>query len=365
MKKHCFFQTAVNLAFFLLFSLASSAQISDVGSMMAAGKADAQLLFESYLSPYINGFGAALAGGWYNTAESHKPGGFDITFTVNASMVPEKYTSFDLAELDLQSLHPDIPGANITPTVAGVAEDGPQLNYNLAGYELRAFNMPQGLDWRYVPAPTVQASVGLFKGTDLMGRYFPNIKKNDNTFGLWGLGLKHDIKQWIPGVKKLPVLQLSIMYGYTRLHTDVGISVEPDNIGALDNTTNITWEDQQMNFIAQSHTANLLIAAKLPVITFYGGAGFIKTQTNLNLKGYFPVADFVASAAAGEMVVTDQSAADALDPIDMEIKNQDGGYTKPRLNIGFRLKLSIITFHFDYTRANYNVFTGGLGFSWR
>jgi len=365
MKKQYFFRTATNLAIFLLFSFASSAQISDVGSMMAAGKADAQLLFESYLSPYINGFGAALAGGWYNTAESHKPGGFDITFTVNAAMVPQKYTSFDVAELDLQSLHLNDPDAGITPTVAGIAEDGSQLNYNLTGYELKAFDMPQGLDWRYVPAPTVQASVGLFKGTDLLGRYLPNIKKNDIGFGLWGIGVKHDIKQWIPVVNILPVLQLSLMYGYTKLHTNVGISVEPDQIGATDNTTDISWDNQEMIFIAQSHTANLLVAAKLPVITFYGGAGFIRTQSNLKLNGYFPVADFIASAVAGEMVVTDQSAAEALDPIDMEIKNQDGGYAKPRLNIGFRLKLSIITFHFDYTRANYNVFTGGFGFSWR
>jgi hypothetical protein len=365
MKKHLYLQSTFILTFFLLFSIVSKAQINQVGSMMAAGKADAQLLFESYLSPYINGFGAAMAGGWYNTAETHKPGGFDITFTVNAAMVPEKYTTMDLAALDLQSLHLNNPDENITPTVAGINEEGSQLNYTLAGYDLRAFNMPQGLDWRYVPAPTVQASVGLFKGFDLLGRYFPNIKKNDNSIGLWGLGVKHDIKQWIPGLNKLPVLQLSLMYGYTKLHTNVGISVEPDQIGARDNTTTISWDNQEMNFIAQSHTANLLVAAKLPVITFYGGAGFIKTQTNLKLKGYFPVADFVASATAGEMVVTDQSAADALDPIDMEIKNQDGGYTKPRLNIGFRLKLSIITFHFDYTRANFNVFTGGFGFSWR
>ena len=71
---------------------------------MAAGKADAELLFQSYLSPYVNGFGAAMAGGWYNTAETHKPGGFDITFTLNAAMVPEKYTTFDIDELDLQCL---------------------------------------------------------------------------------------------------------------------------------------------------------------------------------------------------------------------------------------------------------------------
>jgi hypothetical protein len=259
----------------------------------------------------------------------------------------------------------DDPNASIAPTVAGDHEPLPQLNYNLPGYELEAFEMPQGLDWRYVPAPMIQAGVGLYKGTDLLGRYLPDIKLAGVEIGMWGIGLRHDIKQWIPGIKKLPVLELSLMYGYTRLHSGIGISVEPDDIGATDNTTNISWEDQELTFLAQSHTANLLIAAKLPVITFYGGVGFIRTKTNLKLLGYYPVADFEASAMAGHIVVTDESANNAFDPIDMEIKNEDGSITDPRLNIGFRLKMSIITIHFDYTWANYSVFTAGLGVSWR
>ena len=104
----------------------------------------------------------------------------------------------------------------------------------------KAFDMPQGLDWRYVPAPMVQAGVGLFKGTDVLGRYLPNIKTSGSEFGLWGIGGKHDIKQWIPGVKKLPVLQLSLMYGYTKLHTNVGYRLNQTISDAMDNTTDIS-----------------------------------------------------------------------------------------------------------------------------
>jgi hypothetical protein len=52
-------------------------------------------------------------------------------------------------------------------------------------------------------------------------------------------------------------------------------------------------------------------------------------------------------------------------PIDIKVKNQDGGITKARYNLGMRLKLAIITIHFDYTHANYNVLTAGLGISFR
>jgi hypothetical protein len=61
--------------------------------------------------------------------------------------------------------------------------------------------------------------------------------------------------------------------------------------------------------------------------------------------------------------VTNQSAI--KDPIDIEIKNQDGGTTKPRFNAGIRFKFAVVTIHFDYTYANYSVATAGLGISLR
>jgi hypothetical protein len=152
------------------------------------------------------------------------------------------------------------------------------------------------------------------------------------------------------------------MYGYTKLHANVAISVTPSNINAIDQTTGISWENQQLDIVTQSHTANLLIAAKLPVITFYGGAGFVQTKSNLKLKGYYPIAD-LSGYTGTELAVTNESAA--LDPINMVVENKDGDLRKPRLNIGFRLKLSVITLNFDYTRAIFNVFTAGIGVSWR
>jgi hypothetical protein len=142
----------------------------------------------------------------------------------------------------------------------------------------------------------------------------------------------------------------------------VGLSVTPSNIHAVDQTTGISWENQQLNLVTQSHTANLLIAANLPVITIYGGAGFIQTKSNLKLKGYYPVAD-LSGFSGTELAVTNESAA--LDPINMIVENKDGDLRKPRLNIGLRLKLSVITLNFDYTRAIFNVYTAGIGVSWR
>ncbi|MFW6327113.1 MAG: DUF6588 family protein, partial [Bacteroidota bacterium] len=81
----------------------SKAQVKDLGNFMAGGVEDASALFDAYLSPYINGFGASLTGGWFNTAKPHKLGGFDITVTGNVAIVPDQYKTFDVEALGLQT----------------------------------------------------------------------------------------------------------------------------------------------------------------------------------------------------------------------------------------------------------------------
>lgn len=335
------------------------AQVGDIGALIAAGSADAELLLQPYISPAVNAFGAALGGGWYNTAKPHQLGGFDITITLNAGIIPKKYETFTIDNDALSLLQLNDPADNVTPTIAGAEESGPQINYYLGdgAYTDPAFNMPQGLDVRFIPTPMIQAGIGLIKGTELMVRYFPNIKIKGNEIGLWGLGGKHDIKQWIPGLKNVPVLNISLMYGYTRLHAYLPLSVEPEDIeaGSLPGADASEWENQELKLITRTHTANLLVSADLPVVTFYGGVGFVTTKTNLKLEGEYPVVSYEGTA----------SVEPVADPIDMEITNEDGSKTKPRLNAGVRFKLAVITLHFDYSWANYSVLTAGLGVSIR
>ncbi len=336
----------------------SHAQIELIGSMMAAGPDDAEKLIQPYITPAVNAFGAALGSGWYNTAETHKLGGFDITFTTSAGIVPKKFETFLIDDSELTNLQLHDPALNETPTVAGVKEFGPQLDYTYTEYPERAFDMPGGLNTNYVPAPMIQAGIGLIKGTEVLVRYMPNIKYKENEIGLWGIGGKHDIGQWIPAINKVPVLKLAVMYGYTKLHTVVDVNISPDDIGAgsLPGTDGSTWDNQFMKLTTQSHTANIIASVNLPVVCFYGGLGFVSTKSNLKLEGDYPSVYIEGSTPSIDVLV---------DPIDMEIKNQDGGLTKPRINAGVRFKFAIVTLHFDYSWANYSVMTAGLGFTFR
>lgn len=336
------------------------AQLSELGNMLAGGSEDAQTLLVPYITPAVNAFGAALAGGWYNTAEAHKPLGFDITITATAAIIPKDYQTFTIDTAALNILQLNDPSTIVSQTVAGDEIAGPQMDYSYGGYSEPAFSMPRGVNIRWVPAPMIQLGLGIYKGTDLMVRYMPNIRIKGNEFGLWGLGGKHDIKQWIPGLKNTPVFQMSVMYGYTRMHTFIDLDVTKNNIGAVGvpGEEDNKWTDQYMKMVAKSQTINLLLGANLPVVSFYGGLGLVITKTNLKIEGEYPMVAINESTLLPEVVAI-------TDPLDMEIKNQDGGITKPRVNVGMRLKLSVITLHFDYSWANYSALSGGLGVTFR
>ena len=67
------------------------------------------------------------------------------------------------------------------------------------------------------------------------------------------------------------------------------------------------------------------------------------TTSNLKLNGYYPSPEII-----GTQIIVDDNTA-LKDPIDITIKNTDGGVTKPRFNAGLRFKFAVVTINFDYT----------------
>lgn len=363
MKTAKFISRSVFFISFICISLSSSAQIKSIGDFFAGGVDDAGKLFEAYMTPWANAIGTSLSGGWYNTAKPHKLGGLDITFTANMAFIPDEDKAFDLAELGLSANSVLSPGNTVAPTVAGEKTAGPEVTYNVGGYNIGSINTPMGTGVGLMVSPMAQIGLGLIKGTDVIVRLMPKMDIGKyGSVSLWGIGGKHSIKQWIPALKKLPVLHLSVMGGYTQFNSSFNLSVGPDNLGGItDNTVAVSFTNQTMDLTVKSFTLNALVSANLPVICFYGGLGIVNTKTELALNGFYPVPTVVAPSMEPE--VNDNSAVE--NPFTLEIENNDGKPTKPRLNVGFRLKLGVITIHGDYTYASYSNVTAGLGLSIR
>ena len=346
---------------FLAFQT-TQAQLKDIGTMISGSTQDAEKLFSAYLKPYSKAFGADLNGGWYNTAKTHKLGGFDLTLSVSAAMVPSADKSFDAGKIGLTGTM-DLANA-VSPTIAGEKKDGALVEYKTSGITVAKFKTPKGTGLGIIPAPMLQLGIGLIKETDVTIRYMPNLTVGDyGGLSMWGVGVKHSIKQWIPGIKYAPFFHLSFFGGYTQLKTNANLDFQPaffvTNLNATKGTLVKDYSNQKMEMNINGFTANILASFDLPIVTFYGGVGFSSTSTSLKLKGNYPLA-----GVEGTTLVVDDKYL-KTDPINIKIKSSDGSSTKPRLNAGIKFKFAIITLHFDYTYANYSVATAGLGISFR
>lgn len=316
--------------------LSAYGQLDQLTTFMATGKQDAMKLTEAYVSPYVNAVGSNLSGGWYNSARPHKFGGFNLTLSWNFAFVPAMDKEFDLDALGLSANADYAETDHMAPTAAGEAGEGPEITYANAV----SFNTPGGTGLPFMSTPMITGAVGFPKGIELMGRYLPPVELGKNgKIDLWGVGLKHDLLQYMGVVDRLPALNFSVMAGYTQVHSSVLLSDKTGTVGDYE------LKNPSLDFTIASFTGNLLVGVTLPVIAVYGGAGFATSNADLVMNGFY---------------INEQE-----DPLRLEIKNSSGGLLNPRLNAGFRLRMSLVAFHVDYTYADYSVLTTGVGLSFR
>lgn len=350
----------------LLFSNVSRAQTEQIANFLAGSVNDAEKLFGAYISPYANAIGADLSTGWYTTAKVHKLGGFDIMVGLNLAIIPTSDQTFNINDLNLEG----IPGTTLTlsqntsPTAAG-GDDVANIAYTMDDplnpgntINLFDFDLPGGTNFRYTPAPMIQAGIGLVKGIEITGRYCPNLDIGSiGSIGLWGAGLKLGVSEWIPVIEKIPVLHFSLQGGYTKLNAVTDLSMTPDIYG-ITSYNAADYANQQMTLGISSLTANLVVSADVSIVSVYGAVGFSRTSTELALEGNYPLPSV-------DLVTGDLTYTNANDPVNITITNEDGSYTKPRYNVGARLKLAVIVISFDYTYAEYSLASVGLGVTFR
>jgi hypothetical protein len=325
---------------------------------LKSSTADGIKFLEAYMTPWINAFGAGLNGSWYNTAKPHKLGGFDITTALNVGFVPVSAETFDLSTLGLSSNIS--PTTGTAPTIAGPDESGPLMKYSVSGYELASFRTPPGVAWRYIPVPTAQIGVGLPLGTEVKVRFIPRLTFDNDLIhgdiGLWGIGVMHSIMQYVPGSDLLPV-DASVFAGYTKLTGNIPIDLQPGSPQNYTTYNIASFEDQNLAATVTALNISAIGSVNLAIITFYAGLGYSKTSTVLQLEGNYPspVLDVT------DVVYNDSGVKTGDDFGEINIENFSG----LRANVGLRFKFAVLTIHADYTRAQYNVVSAGLGISFR
>ncbi len=347
----------------ILFTNKAFAQ-PDPSSLIKAGSADAGKLVDAYMSPLIKGFGAALNGGWYNTAKPHGLGRFDVTFHLNAVFIPDADLTFNAANLGFSKLRLANSANNIGQTIAGSDEVSAATNpeyileetFGGNTVEVARFQSPAGLGLPYSGAPTLQASVGLIKNTEIMFRYMPTIAlpQNLGDAGLIGFGLKHDIKQWIPVVNKLP-FDMSAYFGYTKFDYSTPLSLAADAAPVYSGNTNTNYSDQALNMTTKATTFGLLLSKKVLLLTVYSGLNYQTSTTEIALNGNYPIS--VIEDQVGNTNFGNKAVNNTTDPVKFDVEGANG-FTA---TVGARLKLLILTLNGAYTFGQYPYASVGVG----
>jgi len=324
----------------ITLSFSTQAQIEQI----FAAKEDASTYVEHYLSPAINGLMYDVNNGWYSRSKTHKKFGFDISFSASIAFIPddEKYFQFVASEYDNLTLQ---GGDGQLPTIAG-GETNDVLETSVSGFALPINALDgHGDEWLKeffipisIPTPMIQAGVGLPFKTDLKLRFFPNTKRKNIAFNLFGLGLKHNISQYFTK-SDIELFTVSALGAFTKTK----VTYSP-------NAINIPGNNQSLEIDIQAYTAQVIAGANLKIIDFYLGMGYVGGTTDLGVKGTY---NFDLTGDGNIDVPVN-------DPFDLNFK-----MTGFKTTLGTRFNLGPVKIFGDYTFQKYPSITAGLAISLR
>ena len=291
-------------------------------------------LIEAYLSPLGESLGQGLNSGWYNTAKPHKLGGFDLTFNFNFVEIPNSSLFFNPNEISENFSSDD----QESPTILGKG-NGATIVYDSQNGFTDSFKMPDHtIEMNNIPIPTLNLSVGIFKETELMFRYIPETTFNREFLGqaslsLTGLGFKHNLVQWLPFAKKLPI-DLSIQAAYTKLNTSFEL-----------NGNNVT---QMVELNTTAFNYNLIFSKKFLMFTPYVSVGNNYSLTNFSSNSTFYLGE-------------DLESIELNIPYDIDFESS----SLLNYGAGIRVQFAILSLNISQSFGDYKTTSIGAGISFR
>jgi hypothetical protein len=381
----------------LALMMAASYQLAnaqgEAAAIMKAGKQDANKIMSAYMTPMMEGFASTANIGWYNTAKPHGILGFDFTFSMGVFVAPQDARSYSFTDLQLGAGSPYgfTPANNDTdpnkrlPTLFG-DKTTPNQRYNMTygfGFDtiiggtptridtsvvLGSITMPNGSGIGIAPGlpPTLQFAVGIPKNTEIMVRYMPPINAEGFRANMFGMGVKHSIKQWIPVFENIPLWDWSFVGGYNTFSSSyqfqeanrLKASANSDYANAynFDDFKNKPYDNQAIEFNGRALMLGTVVSVKLGPFTPYLGLNYNRATVDFGMVGDYPVL----------LAETNRNSPDFGKPKIEEISNPiqlSGSVNGLRINPGFRLKFLLMTIHYDYSYNTYgfNVHTAGIG----
>jgi len=320
------------------------------GDLLKSGPADATKLAQAYCNSFFKGFGTGLNGGWTNTAKTKGLGHFEIRASVSAVFVPASDQSFDINLLGLSSsIRPDNPAQHISPTFGGNGDGAKIRVYAPDNTHYQTFTLPSSVS-DVIPAPQIQATVGLVYNTDITVRYAPKINIGDKygTVDMIGFGIKHDIMADLSKGRPTP-FNLSVLFGYTRLNYTYGLNVKPD-AGTVpkDPSQSTDFSNQQLAVHFNGINVGAIISKKLAFFTPFFSATYQSANTDAGMYGNYPFTNGYNGVSSTYTTYTDP------------IQIKETSISNVRADVGFQLDFTFFKIYGSYSFAQYPSANGGI-----
>ncbi len=349
---------------------------TDLVQILNTSQSDFNKLMDGYYKPVSKAAGTAMNHGWHNVAEPMRIGRFDVRLLASAAFAPTKDQTLDLNTLGLSNAFIFNPDSSITAGLLS-SNKGQTVQYFPEGVDPTigtpaSLALPDGVGFNAVPIPAIQVNVGLLWGTELSMRFAPPVSFDNNQdiseenegktkIGMWGIGLKHDFQQWIPGFNLWPV-KFSLALGFSHASIKANTALTPGDTtlvlqGANAKPDYSKFTNQQLNFTVDAFHAGLMFSRKFPIVTFYGGLWLEASSSKFEILGNYPIA--VQDNDPNSLTFGNTVIAEINDPYSI---THDFGQAS--FNLGVRFKLGVFSLFVDYSAGTqgYQNLSTGIGF---
>lgn len=337
------------ILFAAFISMEANAQ-DGIGELFKSGPADATKLIQAYAEPFFKGFGTGINGGWTNTAKTKKLFRLEVRVSASAVFVPSADKTFDITQIGLSNQIRPSTSNHIAPTFGGNVT-APSIDvYSTGGSKIATFQLPSGTS-SIIPAPQIQATLGLVFNTDVTLRYLPTINIGDKygKVDMIGFGVKHDIMQDFGVVGKLVPFDLALAFGYTKLSYTFPLTVNPDQGSTPKDASQSTdFSNQRVEGHFSGVNVSAIISKKLLFFTPFASVGYSSASTDIGMLGNYPFTNGTNGVTATYTTYNN--------PISINETSISG----LRADIGFQLDFIVLKLYASYSAAQYSSINGGI-----
>lgn len=170
--------------------------ILDVNNFLS----DALWYADTFITPATDAAVYQASSTWVTTPQKKKLWDVGINVHFNAFFVPNGNRDFNIKNSDFSFF--EIQGGDNVNVPTALGDD---KQVYLVGYindgqtdnEVR-LKTPEGIDMGSVIYPYLQASLGLWYGTEIIGKYSYKVELKRGYYQVYGAGIKHNLSQYFP-----------------------------------------------------------------------------------------------------------------------------------------------------------------------